>query len=312
MLIKFILFQLVILLPFCAGMVFKKRFSDIRETSRRLIRANLVTIEPIVVLWSVWGLELSGDLAVLPAAGLVLVLAGIPLGFLFASALKLGKERRLTFVMSASLSNHGFTLGGFLCYIFFGERGLGYSFIFISYFMPYVFLFIFPAARALSKHALLGKEPFWRYTFNLQNMPLFAVFFALALRLCGLPRPKVSFPVDLFIMVSVGIYYFSLGINFKAGEMKSLLPEFGYFSLIKFLLLPLATGLALRAVRLDPLAESVIMLQSFMPAAIYSVVVSVLFELEEKLASGLFVLSTIAFMTVVLPVIFFLKPWSWL
>nr|HPR04477.1 hypothetical protein [Deltaproteobacteria bacterium] len=59
----------------------------------------------------------------------------------------------------------------------------------------------------------------------------------------------------------------------------------------------------LSAVRLDPAIETVILLQAFMPAAIYSVVASVLFDLDGPLASNMFVWNTLLFLAGVLPVL---------
>jgi predicted permease len=53
--------------------------------------------------------------------------------------------------------------------------------------------------------------------------------------------------------------------------------------------------------------EAVIVIQSFMPVAIYSVVASVLFDLDKELASNLFVFNTLFFLLIVLPLLFVFK-----
>ena len=58
---------------------------------------------------------------------------------------------------------------------------------------------------------------------------------------------------------------------------------------------------------LDPALKAVIQLQAFMPAAIYSMVTAVLFDLDTDLASGLFVCNTVVFLTAVLPAHIFIK-----
>lgn len=311
MIFKFIIFQLLLVVPFCAGVLVRGRFTDSREISRKLISLNLASIEPLVVLWSVWGISMKPELAVLPAAGLLLVLAGLVLGFPAAGVLGLTGTKKHTFIISSSLANHGFTLGGFLCYLFFGETGLGYSFIFISYFMPYVFIFVFPAARALSGLPPQGKQPVRYYVCTPQNLPLAAVILAVVLPVAGVQRPAVEFPMDFFLMVSVAVYYFSLGLTFSFGFIMSVFREFICFSVIRFIMLPLLTGAVLWWLNLDREIKGVILLQSFMPAAIYSVVVSVLFRMDDGLASGLFVVSTVIFMGLILPAMFILRPWDY-
>ena len=58
---------------------------------------------------------------------------------------------------------------------------------------------------------------------------------------------------------------------------------------------------------LEGMVASVILLQAFMPAAIYTVVTAVLFELDAALASSLMVCNTIIFLLLILPLIFLLK-----
>jgi predicted permease len=45
------------------------------------------------------------------------------------------------------------------------------------------------------------------------------------------------------------------------------------------------------------------MIQSIMPVAVYSVVSSILFELDSRLASGMFVVNTALFLVLVLPLL---------
>ncbi|MBN2298898.1 MAG: hypothetical protein JXM72_09900, partial [Deltaproteobacteria bacterium] len=78
-------------------------------------------------------------------------------------------------------------------------------------------------------------------------------------------------------------------------------------SVIKFLMVPAAAFLVLSIVNMESNVEAVILIQSFMPAAIYSVVASVLFDLDTRLASNLFVLNSIAFLILVLPLLFIFR-----
>lgn len=308
MITKFFIFQALILAPFAAGYLLKNRLSDAVVFTRKIMRLNLIAIEPLIVLWSIWGMRIGHEYAVLPLAGLALVLAGGGLGQLANSLMGLSGIRKKTFLISASLANHGFTMGGFLCYLLLGEKGLGLSFIFISYFMPYIFLFIFPYAGLKSGEAREGAfKNIWRFLLNPQNMPLLALAAALILHSSGIERPSFPFPVDILMFASLATYYFSLGLNFSFGDFGDIKKENASLALIKFLVLPLLTFLVLRAVPLAPAVKEVIFIQSFMPAAIYSVVSSVLFDLDARLASGMFVFNTILFLLVILPLSFFLR-----
>ena len=198
-------------------------------------------------------------------------------------------------------------MGGFLCYLFGGETGLGLSAIFIAYFMPFTFMVIFPWAQRISTGSRYSIAFFKEFALNLQNMPLLAVFAALFLHLAGIPRPDINFPLDLLLVISIGLYYFTLGINFDIQDLRSLRKEQFSLAATKFLILPAAASLVLEITELSYTIKSVIILQSFMPAAIYSVVSSILFKLDSRLASGLFVLNSLFFLVLILPVLFFLK-----
>ncbi len=303
---RFLLFQLMIIAPFLSGIVFRQRISSVRDLTRRLIRINLVLIEPLIAIWSIWGLDLGWNVAVLPFSGLLLVLTGMAAGWLVLPALPLRERSRATFLISSSIANHGFTMGAFLCFLFLGERGLGLAFLFLSYFMIYVFTIIFPYARSLSRPE--GSLPgVAAYVLDIQNMPLVAVGAALVLQFFHVHRPGVDFPVDTLMMISIAVYYFSLGMSFETSRVFSFLRENIVLSLIRFLILPVITLGALAMVNLGEHVEAVITIQSFMPVAVYSVVASVLFDLDKELASNLFVFNTLFFLLLVLPLLFVFK-----
>ena len=305
--LRFVIFQVMIIVPFISGTLVQNRLSYGPESTKKLIRINLILIEPLIVLWSIWGLQLSWDIIMLPISGLFLVLAGMASGWIFVPVLKLKGKERASFLISSSLANHGFTMGAFLCYLFLGETGLGLSFIFLSYFMLYVFTVIFPYARMVSTSQRYSLSFLRDFLLNLQNMPLAAIVVGLGLHAVHIQRPAIYFPIDLLIIASIALYYFTLGINFTTSNVFSAVRETLALSVIKFILVPAATFIVLSAVNLDSKVEMVILVQSFMPAAIYSVVASVLFDLDTRLSSNLFVLNSIIFLVLVLPLLFIFR-----
>jgi predicted permease len=303
---RFVLFQALIIFPFISGMAAKKlfRIQNPSVFTKKLIRVNLVGIEPVIALWSTWGLILTRELIMLPLAGLFIVVCGMIFGRVFRRTLGLTGKKAATFFISSTLANHGFTMGAFLCYLLIGEKGLGLAFLFLSYFMPFVFLVIFPYARKQSTGKRFDLAFASDFFLSLQNMPLFAIITSLILLGLGIERPRAAFPVDVFIIISMALYYFTLGLNFEVPTFFASGRENAALALIKFLLVPFATLLILKIVHLDPAVETVIFVQSFMPAAIYSVVASVLFDLDAGFASNLFVWNSMIFLAGILPVLF--------
>jgi predicted permease len=305
--IKFIIFQLVIILPFAIGYISRRFIKKKEDTAKKIIRINLLSIEPLIVLWSIWGLTLSFDHVFLPLSGLSLAIAGFLIGtmtILFTDRKDTGRK---TYLISSSLANHGFTMGGLICYLIAGEQGLGLSSIFTLYFVPYTFLFIFNYARTNTLKKIFSIEGFIGNFLNLQNMPLHAVLTALILHLIGLKRPDINFPVDALLLISISLYYFTLGLNFSFGDFRSTGKDQLLLAVTKFLILPLITFSILKFTRLDPEVKTIIFVQSFMPAAVYSVVTSILFDLDSKLASSIFFINTIIFLISVLPALLFFR-----
>jgi hypothetical protein len=198
-------------------------------------------------------------------------------------------------------------MGAFFCYLILGEKGLGLAFLFLSYFMPYVFLVIFPYARRASTGKSFDMAFAFDFFMSLQNMPLFAIVLALMFLASGIKRPDIAFSIDFLIIISMSLYYFTLGLNFQMPEFFASGKENAALAVIKFIMVPLPVFVILKFLHLDPSLETVILVQAFMPAAIYSVVASVMFDLDSGFSSNLFVWSTIIFLMCVLPSLFIFR-----
>ncbi len=298
---KFILFQVTIFVPFVIGWLTQNRFNNPEKTTKIILRSNIMLIEPLIVIWCIWNIEFAPYLALLPFAGLFLAVLGLVCGIYCAPFLRVQGIKKQTFLISASLANHGFTMGGFLCYFFLGEKGLGLSIILVLYFIPYVYGFIFPSAKMASQKKSFKKNNLKKLILDPHNMPLFAMLLTFILRVSGIKRPDVFFPIEILLLLSISLYYLSLGMNFKNFEIKSLKKEHLALAAIKFIFVPLFTFIMLSLIKPDSTLMAVIMIQAFMPAAVFSVVTSVLFNLDAKMASSLFVLNTAVFLLIILP-----------
>ena len=145
------------------------------------------------------------------------------------------------------------------------------------------------------------------FVLSYRNVPLLASLAALSLLAAGVPRPALDPPVELAMMLSVVLYYWTLGLGFDLRDLKAPGREQAALAVIKFLAIPAAAFLLLSRAPLGQDIKSVILIQSFMPAAIYSVVTAVLFDLDVRLASSLFAVNTLLFILVVLPALFALR-----
>lgn len=304
---RFLVFQIMIFVPFLLGMATRRGLENAPDLSKRIIRINLMTAEPLIILWSIWGLGLTREFILLPIIGLVLVLVGMISGRFLVEFLGFSPRTRASFLISSSISNQGYPMGGFLCYLLMGEQGLGISFIFTAYFMFCVFFIIFPYAQKVSSRSTYNLKFMKEFFINRQNTPIYAILLALLLHALHIERPSFFFPFDLLLLFSIGVSYFSLGINFRVAKMLSYSRANLSLAGIKFLIVPLAAFIIVETMHLDGYLRSVILLESFMPAAVYSVVTSVLYDLDAEMASSLFVFNTLMFLFFVLPLLFWMK-----
>lgn len=313
--IKFIILWTVILIPFFTGSRLRGFLRTPQNTAKKLIKINLFFLEPVILFWTIWGLSLHRDIIILPFAGLFTVLIGFISGKIMLGFLKLKGVTSDSYLISSILANQGMTLGGLICYLVAGEQGLGLATIYVVYYLPFVFIFIFPFARysSLRHTAGSGEKPrrtfreFISFFFNLQNLPLAGVIAALVLHGFNIQRPEIFFPLDYILFTAISLYYLTLGINFEIGHITASYKEQVALAISKFIVLPLITFSVLNFINIDHSVKTVIQVQSFMPAAIYSVISSILFDLDSRLTSGLFVINSLLFLGIVLPAIMILK-----
>jgi len=304
---QFIIFQSLIIGPFIIGMLTKRFISSPDQLARRIVLINLCMFDPIIILWTVWGLQISKELIYLPLSGLCIVIFGFFAGYLFTLLLNLPKKAHGTFVISSSLSNHGFTLGGYICYLLLGEQGLALSYIFLLYFVFYLFLFIFPYARWIqaSQEQISTKQLILSTLISARNIPLYTTLIALLMKKCNIIRPAIDMPVECFLLISISIYYFSLGLTYTISKDISYKKSHLVLIIIKFVLSPLIALALTRILPLNTTMQSVVIIESFMPVAILAVVVAIIFDLDTRMASNLFVWNTILFLIFVFPLIYF-------
>lgn len=289
------------------GSILSKSFVDLPATAKKIVNLNLTVFEPPIILWSIWGLSLTAEMIVLPFTGLGMVILGFILGYAFLPILKGDRKSRKTFIIGSSLANHGFTMGGVLCFMFAGEKGLALSAIFLMYFIPFTFLFIFPYAGIQKRKEIFTKKFLKDFFITLRNMPLYAVLIAIGLKISGIDRPDIYFPLNILLIISISLYYFTLGTNFRFGDLNPIKVEHLILAIEKFLLIPLLSFAFISFTDFGPDIKLVIMIQSFMPTAIYTVVTSVIFNLNSRMASGVFIVNSIAFLLIILPILFFFK-----
>ncbi len=299
---KFIVFQIVIVSGFGIGYMSRSFF---QKHVNKIIFFNLICIEPLIILNSVWGMKISSQLVVLPVTGFFIVFLGFLFGYLLSPVLFKDNISKATFTISSSLSNQGFTMGAFICYMFIGQAGLSLSMVFILYFPFYLFGFIFSYAGIVRYNHPVGLRFLIKSIFQFRNMPLFVVIISLLLTAAGIRRPVEKVNLDIVLFAVIFSYFITLGVQFEFKNIiKHIKPSIA-LALIKFVCIPAIIFLiyTLSGISLEAEIGTVIFIQSFMPAAVFSVVASQLYGLDTRMSSALFMVNTVVFLVIVLPVI---------
>jgi len=274
----------------------------------------------VIVGWTpasclvLWKLPLQWSLVALPLLGTLLPVALAPFGALFTRLHGLDAKSAGTFIVASGISNIGFTMGGFVCYCLFSDVGLGYANLFAaSWAVPYVG-FYYPLARRYGDpNSRLTTRFILRTFFDLRSLPVLGSVAGLILNLLKtpVPTPVETFHVlDILIIGSVLASFATVGLQNQFSHLAQQKILHVSLAVVKFAVTPLLAVLLIVLSQylfgpLPTVARNVIYIQSFMPTAIFTVLIANLFDLDPKLASVLFVVNTVIFLVVILPVLVF-------
>lgn len=286
----------------------------LQKHSKRLSRLTLLFLETPAIIMVYWGLETARLLSHirLPIIAVSVFSISGAAGYAVARLYRLNRSRTGVFTVTSMFSNVGMTLGGFLCLLYLGDNGLELSQIYMLAAVPYFFTVVLLTARFFSPAKERG---FWKaLKTNFQDpislVPLGAILVGLLLAALGAPFPSaLEWPRRIVIYATVAAFSASFGLNMyirqmvmDAARLLGMLP-------VKFILAPaagflvtLALGYSLKS---DPLAVKVVIIQSTMPVAIWSVLACKLFDLDDNYAIALWILTTLC-------VIFLLPLYSWI
>lgn len=311
--ITFIVF--ILFIPLVAGYLIRRRRllqePDIISTRTIVWLTKLIT--PVIVLLSFWKLELTSlKIFTLPVAGLLISATALIPALFFSRLHKLSRRQKGSYLGSAMFSNIGYTLGGFIAFVLYGEVGFGLTVLFCLYFKPYYYTVGFYMAEnyGSEKKIKIGQNLKRIFTEGIRLLPLLGLMAGIGLNLLSVPRPQAAGHInDFLIPVSTFIYMLAIGLTMKFSAIKRFKSPLLSISLIKFVFSP-AVGILLAYLFgyhtvMDGLPLKITLIEAFMPSAIASLILPSLFNLDQDLANSLWLFTT--FMIIpLLPVILLL------
>ena len=307
MLFKIIFGMLMLSLPTIAGYFSRSRGLLPEAIAVRITRFAVVWLGTPILIMTMWHLELAGGrLFWLPVIGLGVALANLAIGFFMAGKFRLEKRSRGSFVISSSISNLGETFGGLLAFILMGQQGFGLATLYALFFQPYTFSALFWLAGKYSSQGEEGLINYFRHNPDLL-LPVLAIAIGLIFNFSGLPEIEILVKANSFLIpLSSAVWLYAIGLRLHVSSVRRfrrILPA--YFTL-KFILSPIVALLLAWAIGIwnweirEPL--KVIFIESVTPAAVFSMAIPMIFDLDVDLAGALWLASTVVAIALV-PVI---------
>ncbi|MBM4082112.1 MAG: hypothetical protein FJ278_20570 [Planctomycetes bacterium] len=265
------------------------------------MRFAILFLESSVAVLSFWVLDLSQPRLVVltPLVAALVSLACFGLGRGLSRLHEHQPKSAGSYVACSMFSNVGLTLGGFLCFMLLGEQGLSVALLYSAYFIPFFFSVGFGVARSYnSAHKASLLDAVKDFCTNpLSLSPNLGLVAGIILDVAGVPRPQFLGTVNqILVYTAVGVYSAAIGLTMRFGRVRAFLPECLSMAALKFLATPLI-GLLIGWLLgcgniLDGLLLKVVFVEACMPVAIFALVLTKLFDLDQDLANSCWLVTT--------------------
>src|SRR6056297_593117 len=305
-----------ILLGYLLQSLYKKKRIPLpvsREKLRKdLQKITFLFLAPVSFVGAIWIANINTFKAVsMPLMGMTAFLAGALFAYLAAVLMKLSKPKTGIYIISGSFSNIG-SIGGLVCYAFFGETGYALTPIY-NFVLPAVYFAIgFPVVRYFSNHFTEKERLIIRFTSALLDpfvlVSLGSIGLGFILNFSGITRPGIyAGIIAVFVPLGNFLMLISVGLELKLSKMKKYLKECMVLSLIKFIFVPLITGIIAWKIGLGQLDGGlplkVVIILSSMPVALIALVPSSIYDLGLNMVNSCWLFTTLA-MVVIIPALY--------
>jgi hypothetical protein len=313
--IKFVVMLAVILTSSAAGYVSRRRGWVGEAAGRPILLVTLLLGYPLIGTLPVWALPLRLDDVWLLVQCVLVTVSCFFVGLLAGRLHRLSRPDLGVYSYAAAHSNIGFTMGGFICFCLGGEQALAYTLIYVLAWNVIIFGGFFPLAEVFS-----GRHVRWtigliaRNLFDVPSLMLAGTILGLLLNLTHVRRPEIvdrSHVVDILVVLCTASMFYIIGLTLHVDRLAEWTRLHISLAAIKFVVSPLIalTWIAvgqLLGLRVSGLQRDVLLIQSATPVAMFVTVVANLYDLNVRLATGLFVVNTALFLVCVLPIIVFI------
>lgn len=313
---KFILSSVVIVAAMAGGYLCR-RFEWLSErVGEKIMTFVGVFGYASVAFLSVWGTRWHAGDFLLPVLGAAHMVVMVFLSLALSGLVTRDRPEKALFAIAGGTGNNGFTMGAFVLYLLYGEPGMGLSNVYILLFMPVAVLVMFPLARHYASEQPSGSVGalIRRSLLDWRSIGLPVAVAGIGLSVLGVPRPAqvVSWHLlDVLVYTITPLAFFGIGLRLHVSKVWGMGRMLVGLAVVRFGL-GLLAGLALAwLTRFTPwpfagLRWDVFVVQSFVPTAVTMVAIANMFNLRPNEASVLFVVNTVMYLVLVLPLV-----WLW-
>ena len=311
-----LLFSLAIIVGgMAAGQAFRlgvrkeKSINTIDGVMGRIRKALVLFVTPVISLGAFWIVDFSEiSLLSVPLIGAATLGMGVLLSMLVSKALRHNKLQKGSYFCCGSASNAG-TVGGLLCFAFFGEPGFSLSVMYCLLFTPFLYFVSFPGAAYYS-----GRHTSQKLLRRLLSDKLVIIFFAsiaagFTLNLSGVERPAFYSTFNEYLIPIASFFLvMSLGYTMRFSKVKHYPKEITLMIIIKHLLTPafvigVALALGLQNYGDGMLFKALIIL-SAMPVGFNALIPINIYGLDINLGNSCWIASTLS-LIVIVPALYF-------
>lgn len=288
----------------------KNVFSDPEKVSSSIVKNTFRFVSPVILCLSFWRLDLKNiSIWTLPLVGLIISTVLLVVGRYVASLHKLSPKQSGSFITSSMFSNIGYTLGGFLCFVLYGELGLALAIMYTLYYTPYFYTIGFYVAGFYGKQRKAKTRKSFKEWIaqDIRFFPFLGFMLGVFLNFANIPRAGFFTNVNR-VLVSVATfgYFSSIGLTFRFRAVKEFKAVCLSMSVIKFIISPLV-GFGLAYLMgyhrvLDGLPMKIVLIESCMPVAFAALFLTVLFEIDKDLTNACWLVTTFM-MVIVIPIL---------
>lgn len=308
---KTLMLILVQIVPLTLGYVLKRKGLAKEDWGRPLSRFIICFFNTSVCLLAAWVLPQKAEMVRLPLASLAFGATATGAALLFCRLHQHDSVNRGAYIVASLISNYGFTLGGFVCLIFLGEKALSMQTVYIFPLIIFIYLAWFPVARhygtAQQTSGLL--DSFLMAFRDITTLPIAGTLIGLTLNFLGVERPSLFLHVNKTLVYTGTIAStFCVGVTLRFGAIGRYKMENLSMACVKFVLWPLLGYGIATAFGMNGASRQVVVILSTVPVGLFASFAASLFGLNRDLANSLFVVNTLLFLAAVLPLLVWLLP----